>query len=163
MNKFDTSTIPRTNSTITIVSGYPFTATGPSGAITGSNSFFIGQGFIFSGASSGGYVSGSEYYVGSGSTSGTVYACAKRSDSYHNTFISGASGNAGAGAMIPIYPAGGMLWVGTSGNINARGAEVIGTGTGFSIFSNVPVGMFQFAVKDICASGTTANNLVACY
>ncbi len=159
-----TSSNPTVNENITIAT-YNFSATGASGTVTGTavDGLEKGQSIILglSGNSAGGYTKNEEYFVIPVDATHFKIA-ATRADALNGTYIATASGNAGGGTVYPNFRVGGTLYIGTGGDINLRGIQVSETGlTSFSIHKNVSDGsMVPTMIKDICASGTTATDLI---
>lgn len=156
---------PTNNKTISITT-YAFSATGASGTITGTGVAALERGqSIFldlTDGSSNGYTDTSEYFViPVGATSFKI--AATKQDALRGDYISGASGNAGAGTIYPNINVGGVVYIGVGGDVNMRGINNKDTGTSaFSLHKNAPDGMtFPFMIKDISASGTTATDIIA--
>jgi hypothetical protein len=156
---------PTSNAGITVTT-YAFSATGASGTVTGTgvSALKTGQSIILglNGATAQGYTKNGEYFVIP--VNGTTFKIAStKAKAMAGTYLSTASGNAGAGTIYPNIEVGGVLFAGTGGNANLRGFSVCDTGlTSFSIHKNIPDGsVLPFMVKDICASGTTASDLIS--
>lgn len=155
---------PTVNQNLTITS-YEITATDVSGLVSGAGIGVLERGMSFllhldSGTAQG-FTEASEYYVIPVSTN-TFRIAATFSDALNSVPILTASGNAGAGDIYPNYKVGGVLYVGTSGNINIRGDGVSDTGsTSFSLHKNVADGsLIPLMIDSISASGTTASDLI---
>lgn len=160
---------PKSCKTVSLTpSGIAISSTGPSGTVNtsaSSSSLERGQSVIlqFTGGTAGGFTSNAEYFVIPGSTSGSFQIASTKEDAMVGNYISGASGNAGAGTTFPIYRVGGVLYVGTGGDLNIRGLDNKDTGlSSFSVMKNIPdSGVYPFMIKDICPSGTSATDLIA--
>lgn len=113
-------------------------------------------------------LSSSPNFVGQGDQTGTtasstwnsgtkIALASTRSDALKGTPIT-TTGDAGAGTLSPSYTVGGVLYVGTSGDINVRGLD---TDT-FSVLKSVS-GTVPFMVGEIHSVDTTASDIVAWY
>ena len=151
---------PCSNQSTLTIATYAFTSTGPSGTITMSggvnaSALVAGQSIFLGGFSStGGFVPSTEYFV-IPVASGSIQIATSKANALNGTFSS-ASGNV-SGTIYPTYEVGGVLYVGASGDVNARGID----SSVFSVLKNVPAGTrLPFMFKDVSASGTTATYLV---
>jgi hypothetical protein len=155
---------PTCNKSFSITT-YSFSATGASGTITGTGvaalekgqSIFLG----LAGSSAQGYTKNGEYFViPVGATSFKI--ASTKANALAGISILTASGNAGGGTIYPNYLVGGVLFVGSSGNVNIRGIQNMETGTSsFSVHKNISDGsMLPMMIKDISSSGTTANDFI---
>ena len=141
------------------ISTYAFSSTGPSGTITASvdvSKLTAGQSVFLNGfVSTGGFVPATEYFV-IPVASGSLQIASSKENALNGVFLT-ASGNV-SGTIYPNYEVGGVLFVGTTGNVNARGID----SSVFTVCKNVPSGTrMPFMLKDVCASGTTATDLVS--
>lgn len=154
---------PTRNRSLSITS-YTFSATTGSGGITVTNGqdfsvFKNGQSLILktSGGNAYGYENGGEYFAYS-ITSGSFKIAKTKKDAIIGSGDFSLSGNIGSGIIYPNYDVGGILFIGTSGDINMRGTA---EGCSFSLHQRVSDdSTFPFMIKDINASGTTAGNFV---
>lgn len=156
---------PTSNKTLTL-STYTFTGTGASGAVNASvdmsalergQSVFLG----LTGDSANGFTKNGEYFVIPVS-SGAIKLATNKTNALLGVPDYTASGDAGSGVLYPNYGIGGVIFVGSSGNVNIRGIEVKTTGTSsFSLHKNIPdASILPFMIKDVSASGTTASDIV---
>ena len=144
---------------------YAFSSTGASGAINASGGVNLsaletGQS-IFLGLDSGnsnGFEQSKEYFVIPVS-SAAIKVAATYNDAVAGTYLTSASGDANTGDIYPTYKVGGVIFVGTGGNVNIRGIQ--NDTESFSLHKNVGNGTtLPFMIKDIWASGTTATDIV---
>lgn len=145
---------------------YSFTATGASGTVTGTGVSALERGqSIFldlTGGSSVGYSDEAEYFVIPVDSTHFRIAATKQ-DALRGNFISGASGDAGAGTVYPNINVGGVVYIGVGGDVNIRGINNKDTGVNsFTLHKNTADGMvLPFMIKDISTSGTTATDIAA--
>lgn len=153
---------PSCNESLTITS-YTIVSTGASGTITVSGSQNIsslqrGQSIItaFSGGSAQGFTTLGEYFVIPVNATSFKVAASK-AEALKGTYLTSASGNAGAGTLYPNYSIGGVLYVGTGGTLNIRGMDnTVSGGASFSLHKNIPdASILPFMIKDINASGVS--------
>lgn len=155
---------PTNNFNITTTT-YSVTSTGASGTINaaGIGNLERGSSFIIdiNSGTAQGFTDLSEYFVIPVNTN-SIRIAATKADAFDGNYISGASGNAGAGTAYPIYKVGGMLVANTAGNMYVRGLSNNDTGlSSFSLHTTVANGtIIPFMIKDLCASGLTAGGLV---
>ena len=140
---------------------YAVTATGASGTVTSSaniSSLKPGQSIFlaFDGGSSGGYTSSGQYYVIPKSSGQIQVATTKQNAILRSPDLT-ASGNAGAGDIRPNVQIGGTIFVGTGGDILARGIE----SDSFELIKNVADGqLLPYMLGDVATSGTTASDIL---
>lgn len=159
---------PTMNSTITLTT-YTISSTGASGTVnvsTDCSAMERGKSVLlnFTGGSAGGFVSNEEYWV-IPVASGSFRVASTKANALNGTYVSGASGNAGAGTVYPNYRVGGVIFVGTTGNLNLRGYANETTGvSSFSLHKNIPDSSFlPVMVREVSASGTTASDICCWY
>lgn len=157
---------PTSNFNIT-TDTYAVTATGASGTVTSSDDVSVlerGQSILFGidGGSAEGFTDGQEYFVIPVDTNNFRIANSKE-DAMDGTYVSGASGDAGAGTVYPSYKVGGVLVTNTAGNVYIRGIN--NKTRGFSSFSlqttSVDGSVIPFMIGEFSTSGMTAGGFVS--
>jgi hypothetical protein len=152
---------PTSNQGITLTT-YVFTSTTTNGTVTVTGPVNVsaierGQSvmLVITGGTAQGFTTLQEYYaIPVNSTS------IKLASTYQNAIIGTnitTTGNAGGGTIYPTYKVGGVVYVGTTGNVNCRGIS----SPNFTVLNAVPVGFVPVMIKDIHSYNTTASNLVA--
>lgn len=155
---------PTVNKTLTLTT-YAITSTAASGVInsTGIEALERGTSILLhlNGGTAQGFTEGTEYFIIPVGTNS-----AKLASSFENSLIGiniTTTGDAGAGTVYPNYMIGGVLFVGTGGNVNIRGDGVSDTGSSsFSLHKNIADGsLIPLMIDCVSASGTTATDLVS--
>lgn len=153
---------PTSNETITL-STYAFTATDEGGVVTVTDPVDVstikrGQSVFLdiTGGDAKGFKKDVEYFVIPVDATHIALA-ATREDAFDGVVIETA-GDAGDGIIYPVYRVGGVLYVGTGGDLSMRGIM----GKEFSDHKNIPDGtVFPCMIGDIKSQGATAKDLVA--
>jgi len=152
---------PTVNGNITLTT-YEFSSTGAGGVVTVTTPVDVsaikrGQGIfldITSGAAEG-FKEDVEYFaIPINATS--IALAATRENAFDGVAIT-TTGDAGAGVIYPVYRVGGVLYVGTGGDLSMRGIM----SKEFSDHKNIPDGTwFPCMIGDIKSQGSTASDLV---
>jgi hypothetical protein len=152
---------PTANESITL-STYVFTATGEGGVVTVTSPVDVsaikrGQSVFLdiTGGDAEGFEKDVEYFVIP--VDATHIALAATYTDAMNEKVIETTGDAGPGVIYPVYRVGGVLYVGTGGDLSIRGIM----GKEFSDHKNIPDGtLFPCMVGDIKSQGATASDLV---
>jgi len=152
---------PTVNGNITLTT-YEFSSTGKDGVVTVTAPVDVsaikrGQG-IFLSIDSGnaqGFKQNVEYFAIPEDATHIALA-ATYTDAMNGIAIE-TTGDAGAGVIYPVYRVGGVLYVGTGGDLSMRGIM----SKEFSDHKNIPDGTwFPCMIGDIKSQGSTASDLV---
>lgn len=149
---------PTVNGNITLTT-YAFTKTDVDGVVTMANAEQLERGqsvFLDITNSDTGFEEDVEYFVIPVDDTSIALA-ATREDAFDGIVIE-TTGDAGPGTVYPTYRVGGVLYVGTGGDLSMRGIM----GKEFSDHKNIPDGsLFPCMIGDIKSQGATASDLVA--